>query len=87
MNRYIEETDIPEWMAKDKTILIQKYLLNGTFPKNYRSVSYLPADHLENTNGSIQGGDALFDDKSPTLTRRTEMIPQGNRRNKRSTKL
>ena len=30
MNKSIQKTEIPEWMTKEKTTLIQKYLLKGT---------------------------------------------------------
>ena len=41
MNRYLQEVDVPEWMTKGKTTLIQKYPLKGTSPNNYRSITCL----------------------------------------------
>ena len=42
MNRYLQETDIPEWMTKGKTTLIQKTPEKGTASNNYRSITSLP---------------------------------------------
>ena len=42
MNSCLPEADIPEWMTKGKTILIQKDPLKGTVPNNYRPIMCLP---------------------------------------------
>ena len=42
MNKRIQKTEIPEWMTKGKTSLIQKDPLEGTAPNKYRSITYLP---------------------------------------------
>ena len=42
MNNIIQKTEIPEWMTKGKTTLIQKDPLKGTAPANYRPMAYLP---------------------------------------------
>ena len=36
MNRYLQEAQVPDWMTKGKTILIQKDPWKGTAPKNNR---------------------------------------------------
>ena len=41
MNRCQKEADVTEWMTKGKTILIQKDLLKGTTPNNYRPITCL----------------------------------------------
>ena len=41
MNRCQQEADIPEWMTKGKTTLIQKDPNKGTAPNNYRPKTYL----------------------------------------------
>ena len=42
MNKGIQKTEISNWMTKGKTILIQKDLLKGTEPDNYRPITSLP---------------------------------------------
>ena len=42
MNKCMQKTEIPEWMTKGKTTLIQKDPLKGTIPTNYRPKSCLP---------------------------------------------
>ena len=42
MNKCIQKTEIPEWMTKRKTTLIQKDPYKGTAPNNYRSIMCLP---------------------------------------------
>ena len=42
MNKCIQETEIPEWMPKKKTTLIQKDTLKRTAPSNYRPITCLP---------------------------------------------
>ena len=42
MNRCLQETNIPEWMTKGKTTLIQKDPQKGTTSNNYRPIMYLP---------------------------------------------
>ena len=41
-NSCLQEADVPEWMTKGKTIFIQKYLLKGTVPNNYRPITCQP---------------------------------------------
>ena len=41
MNKCIQKTEIPEWMTKGKTTLIQKDLLERTAPNNYRPITHL----------------------------------------------
>ena len=42
MNRYLQETDIPEWMTKVKTTLIQNDPQKGAAPDNLKPIKCLP---------------------------------------------
>ena len=42
MNRCLQGAQVPEWMTKGKTILIQKDPSKGTALNNYRSITCLP---------------------------------------------
>ena len=42
MNKCLQKTEIPEWMTKGKTILIQKDFLKGAAPTNDRHITCLP---------------------------------------------
>ena len=42
MNRCLQGTQVPDWMTKGKTTLIQKDPSKGTAPNNYRPITYLP---------------------------------------------
>ena len=42
MNRCLQGTQVPEWMTKGKTTLIQKDPSKGTAPNNYRPITCLP---------------------------------------------
>ena len=42
MNRCLQGTQVPEWMTKGKTTLIQKNPSKGTAPNNYRPITCLP---------------------------------------------
>ena len=42
MNRCPQGMQVPEWMAKGKTTLIQKDPSKGTAPNNYRPITCLP---------------------------------------------
>ena len=42
MNKCIQKTKVLEWVTKGKTTLIQKDLLKGTAPPNYRPITCLP---------------------------------------------
>ena len=42
MNKYIQKAEIPAWMTKVKTTVIQKDPLKGTVPSNYWPITYLP---------------------------------------------
>ena len=38
MNRYLRETNMPQWITKEKTTLIQKDPQKRTVPNNYRPI-------------------------------------------------
>ena len=42
MNRCLQGVQVPEWMAKEKTTLIQKDPSKGTAPNNYRPITCKP---------------------------------------------
>ena len=42
MNKCAQKTEIPEWMTQGKTTLIQRDLITGTAPTNYRPITCLP---------------------------------------------
>ena len=42
MNRYLQDAQVPDWMTKRKTTLIQKNPSKGTAPNNYRPITCLP---------------------------------------------
>ena len=42
MNRCLQGAQVPDWMTKGKTTLIQKDPSKGTAPKNYRPITCLP---------------------------------------------
>ena len=42
MNRCLQDAQIPDWMTKGKTKLIQKDSSKGTAPNNYRPITCLP---------------------------------------------
>ena len=42
MNRCLQDAQVPDWMTKGKTTLIQKDPSKGTAPNNYRPITYLP---------------------------------------------
>ena len=42
MNRSLQKADVPEWMTKEKTTLIQKDHLKGIAQNNYRPIMFLP---------------------------------------------
>ena len=64
--------NIPEWMTKEKTTLIQKDLQN------------VPTNDVENTN-STNEWDLQIANKLQTVSRRTERMPNGNKKNSKST--
>ena len=39
MNRYLEEADIPKWMTKGKSMVIQKEPDKGTILSNFRPIT------------------------------------------------
>ena len=41
-HKYIQKSEIPEWMTKRKSTLIQKDRLKGTVPNKYRPITCLP---------------------------------------------
>ena len=42
MNRCQQDAQVPGWMTKGKTTLIQKDPSKGTAPNNYRPITFLP---------------------------------------------
>ena len=42
INRFLQETHVPEWMTKRRAILIQKDPRKRTTPDNYRPIMCLP---------------------------------------------
>ena len=42
MNRCLQDAQVPDWMTKGKTTLIQKDPSKGIAPNNYRPITYLP---------------------------------------------
>ena len=42
MNRSLQDAQVPDWMTKRKTTLIQKGPNKGTAPNNYRPITWLP---------------------------------------------
>ena len=42
MNRWQQDAQVPDWMTKGKTTLIQKDPSKGTAPNNYRPITCLP---------------------------------------------
>ena len=42
MNRCLQDAQVPHWMTKGKTTLIQKDPSKGTAPNNYRPITCLP---------------------------------------------
>ena len=42
INRYLQGEQVPDWMTKGKTTLIQKDPSKGTAPNNYTPITYLP---------------------------------------------
>ena len=42
MNRRLQDAEVPDWMTKGKTTLIQKEASKGTVPNNYRPITCLP---------------------------------------------
>ena len=42
MNRCLQDAQVPDWMTKRKTTLIQKDPSKGTAPNNYRPITCLP---------------------------------------------
>ena len=42
MNRCLQDAQVPEWMTKGKTTLIQKQPSKGTAQNNYRPITCLP---------------------------------------------
>ena len=62
MNRCLQDTQVPEWMTKGKTILIQKDRSKRTAPKQLQTHN-LPTNDVENTNSTNKGKDLLFANK------------------------
>ena len=81
MNRCLQGVQVPDWMTKGKTTLIQKDPNKGTPPKNYN----LPTDDVENTNRKNQRKDLLLPNKPRIVPWRTERMPQRIQRQSRFT--
>ena len=82
-NEYKLSKNRHTWMHNQKKDYPEKKipLWKGTAPKSYRPITCLPI----NTNGPNKGGDLLFVYKPRTVSRRTEKMPAGNKRNRRGT--
>ena len=78
MNRFLQETDILEWMTKWKTILIQKTPKNE--PPRQIQTNNMPTDDLENTKGRYLGKDLRYANKLRTVSRATERMPRVDQR-------
>ena len=73
MNRCLQETDIPKWMTKVKTILIQKDPQKGT--SQQLQTHNMPTNDVGNTNST----------KTLTVSRGKEKLPQVDQRYRRAT--
>ena len=76
MNRCLQEADVPNWMTKGKTVLIQKDSLKGTTPKQLQTHN-VPTYDVENTNSTNKGGDLLLVNKPWTLPQGTKDTASG----------
>ena len=81
LNRYLQETDIPERITKRKTTLIQKDPEKEPLSNTYNVLN----DDVENTNDTNKGGDLLFTNKPRTLPQGTERMPHKDQWNRRAT--
>ena len=79
MNRCLEEADIPEWMNKGKTTLIQKKPPKRNRPKQLYTRN-VPNYYLENTNITNKRGDLLSANKLQVVSRGIERMPQVDQR-------
>ena len=59
MNRCLQGAQVPEWMIKGKTTLIQKDPSKGTAPNNYRPITDLPM-MWKKTNSTNKGKNLLL---------------------------
>ena len=83
MNGCLQETALPEWKTKGKTILIQEDPPKGTAPNNYRPLTCQPMMWKILTQ---QIREICYSVKSwGFVPRRKERMPQVNQRNWRST--
>ena len=74
MNWY-QETDIPEWMTKGKSTLIEKDLqkrIHAQQPQTHN----VPTDDVENNEGTNLGGNIQFANKPRTVPLGTERMLQ-----------
>ena len=90
LNRCLQGAQVPEWMTKGKTTLIQKDSSKGSAPNNYIvwSTSWsnnLPTNDVENTNSTNKEKDLLLANKSRIVPWRTEGMPQRIQMHSRST--
>ena len=67
MNRCLQGAQVPEWMTKGKTTLIQKDPRKGTAPKQLQTHN-LPTNDTENINSTSMGRDLLLANK-PRIVR------------------
>ena len=71
MNKCLQTAHVPEWIAKEKTTLIQKDPNKGTAPKKLQTHN-LPTNHVENINSINKGRDLLLANKPRFVPRRKE---------------
>ena len=73
MNRCLQETEIPEWITKGKTALIQK----GITPHFQQlQIHDVTTDDVKDINSTNKGGNIRFTNKLITVLQGTERIPQ-----------
>ena len=83
MNRCLQEANLPEWMTKRKTTLIQKDPLKETTLKKLQTHNGT-AYNVENTNGTNKRVDLQLANKLRIVTWGTERMPQRIQKRKRA---
>ena len=78
MNRGLQETNILEWMAKEKHPDL-KLPTKRKYPKQFQ-IHNMPTNDVENSNGTVRWGYLQFTNKLRNVTRRTERMLQCKRR-------
>ena len=76
LRRSQDESNIPEWIMKGKTTLIQKDPQKGTIPSNYRLTMYL---HIMWKILIAQIKEVIYTCMPQIVSQRAERIPQGKR--------